>query len=184
MTEYSLDRRQAGRSTLGALAVALVALLAAPATAQTITGEAEATKPYAFTLGDYTVYLLGVDAPEIGQSCTIDGDEWECWAASQRQLQTILFEGEVVCEIVVGPDSDNHVIATCTVGGEDIGERFVRSGLAVTLPRETEAYQDAQTAARQDELGLWQGRFTPPSVWRSVPRRPASGRPAFIPNED
>jgi endonuclease YncB( thermonuclease family) len=160
----------------------LAAVLCAAATAAhavTITGPAQAIKPYAFAVGDYQVFLLGVDSVESKQTCTVTGRLWECWAAAQRQLDTILSEGDVSCDSLVVSDAPRRMIALCTVNGEDIGQRFVASGFGVTIPAETTRYEDAQAEARNAHAGLWQGTFSPPSVWRSLPIRPQSERPDF-----
>jgi endonuclease YncB( thermonuclease family) len=74
------------------------------------------------------------------------------------------------------------MIAVCLINGEDVGERFVRSGFGVTIPAETDRYEAAQAEARASGVGLWQGVFTPPAVWRALPMRPPSLRPRFVPN--
>jgi endonuclease YncB( thermonuclease family) len=161
-----------------ALAAALSAPVAA-AQAATISGSAEVIKPYSFTLGDYEVFLLGVDSVEAKQTCTVNGRIWECWAAAQRQLQTLLSEGEVTCESVVEVSSPKRMIASCTLNGQDVGLQFVQSGFGLALPQETARYGDAQANARVAGIGLWQGTFTTPSVWRELPIRPQSDRPEF-----
>jgi endonuclease YncB( thermonuclease family) len=163
-------------------AIALAGLFFAPATAAkaiTITGPAEAIKPYSFTLDDYEVFLLGVDSVETKQTCTVSGKLWECWAAAQRQLATILSEGDVTCDSKVVAAAPKRMIALCTVNGEDIGQRYVGAGFGVTIPAETTRYEDAQATARDAHAGLWQGTFSPPSIWRSLPIRPQSTRPEF-----
>jgi endonuclease YncB( thermonuclease family) len=145
----------------------------------TITGPAEAVKPYSFTVGEYQVFLLGVDSVESKQTCTVSGRVWECWAAAQRQLETILSEGDVTCDSLVVAEAPKRMIALCTVNGEDIGQRLVASGFGITIPDETKRYEDAQAQARSARAGLWQGTFSPPSVWRSLPIRPQSERPDF-----
>jgi endonuclease YncB( thermonuclease family) len=168
------------------LLAALALLAAAPtlAGALTITGAPEVTKPYSFNLQEYRVFQLGVDSVEIGQSCTIGGQRWECWAAAQRELETIVSEGEVTCDTVTEPDGVGRVIAVCTVNGEDIGERFVRSGFGLAISDETAQYDDAQAEARAAGIGLWQADFDPPDVWRALPMRPNSNRPPFTPAAD
>jgi endonuclease YncB( thermonuclease family) len=160
------------------LALALLASVAA-AQAETISGPAEVTKPYSFTLGDYEVFLLGVDSVEAKQTCTVKGRIWECWAAAQRQLQTILSGGDVTCQSVVEDSSPKRMIALCTLNGQDIGLQMVQSGFGLALPEETSRYRDAQADARIAGIGLWQGTFTTPSVWRNLPIRPKSDRPGF-----
>ncbi len=161
----------------------LLMLAAAPALAHatTITGMAHVTKPYSFQLGDYRVYLLGVNSVELNQTCRIGNEQWECWAAAQRALETIVSEGEVTCETVTEPDSIGRVIATCTLNGEDIGERFISTGFGLAIPAETTQYDDAQAEARAAGIGLWQGDFDPPAVWRMLPMRPNSDRPHYVP---
>lgn len=167
-------------SALGAIVIAgALCASVGVAGAVTVSGPAAATKPYSFTVGDYEVYLLGVDSVESKQTCTVSGKTWECWAAAQRQLDTILSEGEVTCDSFVVADAPKRMIALCTVNGEDVGQRFVAAGFGLTIPAETTRYEEAQAAARSARTGLWQGTFSPPSVWRSLPIRPQSGRPEF-----
>jgi endonuclease YncB( thermonuclease family) len=163
-------------------AVGIVALmLVESAGAVVITGVAEVTRPYAFNLSGYEVYLLGVDSVEIRQVCTIAREPWECGPPAQRQLETILSEGELTCDTVVGPDEAQRVIAECSVSGQDVGRRFIESGFGVAIPGETSRYDEVQAEARAAERGLWQGTFTPPAIWRSRPFAPRSNRPDFVP---
>jgi endonuclease YncB( thermonuclease family) len=162
-------------------AIVLGTALLAPVAAQaaTITGRAEVTKPYSFTLDGYEVFLLGVDSVEAKQTCTVKGRIWECWAAAQRQLQTLLSEGDVTCESVVEASSPKRMIATCTLNGQDIGLQLVESGFGLALTNESSRYTEAQADARVAGIGLWQGTFTTPSAWRNLPIRPQSNRPGF-----
>lgn len=176
-----LLEKPAATAAMIALAMASSVGLSGPASAEPIVGEAVVTKPYAFMIDEFTIYLLGVDSVEVGQTCSVGRDDWDCWAAAQRQLETIVSEGAVTCDPVLGPDEELRVIATCTMYGEDIAERFVSSGFAVTIPVETEAYGELEAAAREAGIGLWQGQFTPPAIWRARPMRPGSDRPRFTP---
>jgi endonuclease YncB( thermonuclease family) len=162
-------------------ALALVAALCAPAaaTAATLSGWANVVKPYSFMLDDTEVFLLGVDSVEAKQTCTVAGRIWECWAAAQRQLETLLSEGAVRCDSVVEASAPRRMIALCTLNGEDVGQRFVASGFGLALPEETTRYRDAQADARVAGIGLWQGTFTAPALWRDLPIRPQSNRPRF-----
>jgi len=163
-----------------ALALFLI-LLSLPAGAQTLEGEAEVIRPYVFNLAGHEVYLRGIDSVEIGQICVVGRLQWECWAAALRELQTILAEGRAVCSIVVGPTEDNRVIAECSVNGEDVGERFLRSGFAIAIPAEMPRYIPVEDDARHAGRGLWQSHFAPPSIWRGLPATPRSNRPPFDP---
>ncbi|MCW5696205.1 MAG: thermonuclease family protein [Bauldia sp.] len=164
------------------LGFALAALVfASGVQALTITGTGEATRSYAFRLDGHEVFVLGVDSVEERQSCTINRQPWDCWAPAIRSLQQILFEGgEVTCETITEPDEDQRVLATCTtVHGDDLGLLMIESGFAVALRRETTRYNDAEQAARDARIGLWQGEFAPPAIWRARPMSPPSERPRF-----
>ena len=163
-----------------ATALAVLAAMVDPALAQTITGNATVVRPYAFSLAGYQVYLLGVDSVEHGQTCAIGARSWDCWAAAFRQLETIVGEGTLSCDLVVGPDAQGRVIAVCAVNGEDVGLRFVESGFGLALPMETTRYDAAQAEARAAARGLWQGGFVAPVIWRSRPFAMQSGRPRFM----
>jgi endonuclease YncB( thermonuclease family) len=164
---------------LGAGLLVLIAL-AAPARAEMIVGTAEVIDSDVLLLDGYRVYLFGIESLESGQVCAIGGENWECYPAAVRKLQTIVTGGEVTCEIMSGPDFLDQVIGRCTLGGEDIAEQFVRAGFALTIPEETTEYDDEMDAARQEGVGLWQGRFFLPSDWRQYERIFAD-RPAYVP---
>lgn len=163
------------------LALVLFAAATLPASALTISGSAQVNGSYSFTLDGYTVFLLGVDSVERGQTCTIDRRDWDCRAAAVRSLETILDEGTVTCETVFGPDDTQSLIATCVVNDEDVGDRYVRAGFGLAIPLETGRYADAQTEAQAARVGLWQSEFARPSVWRALPMRAPSTRPRFRP---
>ena len=79
---------------------------------------------------------------------------------------------------------DDRNWATCTEanaagtgpkdGAKSINEEMVRSGWAVADRRTSNAYLNAQIAADNENVGLWQGTFTAPREWRrwrALPRR-------------
>jgi endonuclease YncB( thermonuclease family) len=173
-----MDRKM--RRTVAALAVILAGLGIIPAHALTLTGTAEVIDADLLLLDGHRVFLLGVESVEEGQLCGIDNQAWECWPAAVRMLQTIAGEGEMTCEVISGPNFLSEVIAICTVGGEDVGARLVRSGFGLPIPEETDAYRDEMEAAQSEHIGLWQGTFYTPAEWRALNNRFAD-RPAFRP---
>lgn len=176
-------QRMAGvKIVLRRLTICLTALMisAPSAFAWTLRGTPEVVESDVLRLEGYRVFLFGVESVEPRQLCYINGTPWECFAAAVRELQTIVSEGEVVCDVLSGPDGLRQVIAACTVNGEDISKRFVRSGFAVTVPDETEAYEEDQAAARDEGIGLWQGTFMAPPAWRQS-NGIFIGRPRYAP---
>lgn len=151
---------------VAALAILLISPIAAEA--QTISGQAEVVESDIIRIGDQRIMLYGIESIEPRQMCEIDRQPWECWAAAVRELQTIVSEGEVSCEQVGNPDPYGRILANCSVNGEDIATRFVRSGFALALKRERPELEAVQAEARKEKVGLWQGRFNTPTEWRAM----------------
>lgn len=164
-----------------ALLGATLSLGATASAALDLSGQAEVIDSDILRIDGYRVFLIGVESVEQGQPCAIDGRVWDCWAAAVRALQTIVAEGETQCQTITEPDVLNQVIARCSVNGEDVGERFIRSGYGLALIAETEAYLDVQAAAADEAIGLWQGLFLPPAEWRRANGFVAADRPSFDP---
>lgn len=162
-------RRASRRSAVAALLIALVGLPAAGAIAQELTGPATVVGSDTIKIGGQRVMLYGLESVEsAGQTCTIDGRTWECWAAAVRQLQTLVEAGPVTCVQIGERDLLGRVLGTCTVGGEDLGGAFVRSGFALAVAKEVPAYEAIEAEARAARIGLWQGQFLRPREWRTM----------------
>ncbi len=129
-------------------------------------GTAEAVEADVISVNGVRILLFGIDTVEPPQTCTIDGQPWECWPAAVRQLQTFLGEGPVTCTAVRPADVFRRVLALCEQGSGSLNERLVRSGFALAVPDEMPAYVEVEAAARAERIGLWQGRFQLPSEWR------------------
>jgi endonuclease YncB( thermonuclease family) len=118
------------------------------------------------------VQLHGIDAPELGQLCDRGGDLWECGRESALYLQKLLsFEGPPVrCSPWEGePDAEagtEIIVGVCEIGSKEVGLTMVSNGYAVALPESFPDYAQAETQARDAELGLWQSDFVPPWTWR------------------
>jgi endonuclease YncB( thermonuclease family) len=74
-------------------------------------------------------------------------------------------------------DRYGRTVATCAVGGADLGEWLVRKGLALDWPEYSNGrYGAAQRDAERAELGMWNGSYVGPWLYRVCSR--AGGRPA------
>jgi endonuclease YncB( thermonuclease family) len=132
---------------------------------QRIAGRAKITDGDSFEIGDTSIRLFGVDAPEGRQPCTRDGKEWACGEEAARRLRSLTNSGDVVC---MRRDTDDYgrVVAQCSRGGVDLAAEMARSGLAVAYRRYSNAYVDEENEARAARRGVWAGEFTPPDQWR------------------
>lgn len=116
-------------------------------------------------LGDRTLRLAKIDAPERGQSCTDQAGRWfDCGAAAAEALSRLVNGRSVVC-LVSGRDRFGRGLGVCTAGGVQLNGGLVSAGWALAYNDDAEMLpleQDARRAAR----GLWAGGFTRPEDWR------------------
>lgn len=180
-------RRQIGYGLL------LLAMLAAwawlewrersPAPQAIETGAARAMDGDSFRMGNRTIRLAGIDAPELRQTCrTAAGGEWPCGREAREALARLIAAGGLQCQ-QRATDRYRRALAHCRTGAGDVAEAMVRAGLALGArdPR-FEEYPAAMAEAREARRGLWQGQHQHPAEWREAhprqPRRAATRRPA------
>jgi len=159
-----LFRRFRGELWLPALLIAIGAaglVLSAPSEA-TLTGRASAVDGDTLRLGGQRVRLIGIDAPELAQSCSdAAGVNWPCGQTAREKMAALLAGGPASCT-PRGRDRYGRILATCTTEGVDVGEAIVGAGLAIS----TGSYLDAEAIARGGRIGIWAGPFTAPAKWR------------------
>jgi endonuclease YncB( thermonuclease family) len=136
-------------------AVLLIALLS-PVTAEaaSISGKARVLDGNNLMIGPQRIRLFGIAAPEVEQSCTLDGKVWACGADVATALHTQIGERVVTCE-ERGIDRDKRVVAICRIGALDLGDWMVRNGWALADRRSSMMYVSAEFAARNNRMGLW-----------------------------
>jgi len=147
--------------------LSLVAVIfATPAGAEPITGPARAVDSTVIEIGGTRIMLFGIDSVMRKQSCTIGGKVWPCWTSAVRDLQTLLDQGPATCEVIGEPDIYGRLLARCTINRQSLNEQLVRRGYAVARSSETTEYVAAETAAREEKVGLWRGEFMMPDKFR------------------
>jgi endonuclease YncB( thermonuclease family) len=121
--------------------------------------------------GDEQIRLLGIDAPELRQTCRdAQGRGWQCGRAARTRLAELVSKGDVVCA-PHGKDRYGRTLAVCSAGNiPDVGEVLVREGYAVNFALSSSGYPAAERDAQSARRGLWQGEFERPQDWRR--RRP------------
>ncbi|GEC16478.1 thermonuclease family protein [Nitrobacter winogradskyi] len=115
--------------------VALALVLARPSHAETITGQASVIDGDTLEIHGHRVRLSGIDAPESDQLCRgEDSLQYRCGVKAANELARFIAGRPVSCK---GLEVDRYkrIVAVCFVGGQDIGEWIVRSGLALDWPR-------------------------------------------------
>ncbi len=112
-------------------------------------------------LGDRTLRLARIDAPERGQGCTdAAGIAFDCGAAAAEALSRLINGRSVVC-IVAGRDRFDHSLGTCRSGGMELNGALVRAGWALAHDDDPEM-TPLEAEARRGARGLWAGGFTRP----------------------
>ena len=128
----------------------------------------------------YTALTFGCGAsmrPKVRSSAGAKiSDPYRCGAQAANDLDTFIARRPVSCN-PINLDRYGRTVATCAVGGADLGEWLVRNGLAVDWPQYSHGRYDAvQREAEQAGRGMWKGSYVEPWLYRVCIR--AGGKPA------
>ncbi len=128
---------------------------------------------------NFKIRLEGIDAPEMKQKCkkeflkisSIIGfifyKDYNCGEVSKEKLKTKIKESEIKC-ISSSKDRYKRHIATCFMGQTNLNQWMVRSGYAIAYRRYTKKYTPDEDFAKENKLGLWNGKFINPEKWRKL----------------
>jgi endonuclease YncB( thermonuclease family) len=158
-------------------AIALIlALLPQPAAASDPEGRARVRDGDSLDVGGVAVRLFGIDAPERGQNCDLDGTPWPCGTWAREVLERAIAGQTLRCSSHER-DRYDRIVATCTAAGADIGRQMVLSGAAAAYTRYSDRYLPEEALARAAGRGIWGGRMVPPSEHRGRPAGEAAPAP-------
>ncbi len=146
--------------------VLLLQLFALPCGAGSVAGFVTVVSGDTIQIDGVTLRLAWIDAPEPRQTCHhADGRAWACGASATRALSDAVWRKSVHCNQVTA-DPNGAAQAICTADGLDLGEELVRQGWAVVREGASPEYEAEQNAARTAQLGIWEGSFELPWLWR------------------
>ena len=123
-------------------------------------------------IGGREIALWGVDAPELGQICTIDEDPYDCGKWARKTLEKILAGHASIRCVERGRRPDGRLMAQCFAPFEkastvDIAAVLVTRGWALDWSEYSDGmYAGDAYLARSVRRGLWGGRFDKPWDWR------------------
>ncbi len=116
-------------------------------------------------IGNNKIRLHGIDAPEINQICTINGADWECGKESKFYLENLIDLNNVICK-VNDIDKYKRYVAICFVNNININKKMVKSGWAIAYRYYSSDYINEEDKAKKNKLGIWEGEFEEPYLFR------------------
>ncbi|MGG7568516.1 thermonuclease family protein [Rhodovulum sp. DZ06] len=166
--------------TRGAATLAAALLLAGPAWAAPLTGDARVVDGDTLRLSlpggaEEKIRVLDIDAPEAGQNCRdAKGRSWRCGEAATAMAARLAALGPMRCE-GEGRDKYGRLLAACAAAdGRDLGGALVGAGLALAYRRFSDRYVPQEIDAFKAGRGMWAGAFDKPWDWRHGRRSAAS----------
>jgi len=159
------------------LAALMFAVMSAALADDDLTGQASIIDGDTLEIHGTRIRLWGVDAPESSQLCRgEDSLQYRCGAQAANDLDAFIARRPVSC-LPISLDRYGRTVATCFVGGVDVGDWLVRNGLAFDWPEYSKRKYDAtQREAEEAGRGIWKGSYVEPWLYRVCIR--AGGSPA------
>lgn len=151
----------AGLSALGLI------LTAVPALAQSITGQAQVIDGDSLVVAGHRIRLIGIDAPELSQTCSTQGTDWTCGERAKRILEELVRDQSVHCRIQ-GFDQYERSLAVCSTDFLSLNEAMLELGWALAYTQFSTDYLEAQSRAKDRVAGIWASTFTPPWEHRTA----------------
>lgn len=138
---------------------AALCLLAGAAWADTLSGVVSVVDGDTIEVHGQRIRIWGVDAPESYQLCRDEiGAQYRCGQQAALALADWIGRRPAACES--RGKSWDRIVATCSVGGEDVGAWLVLHGHAADWRAYSKgAYADEQAEAEAADAGIWRGPF-------------------------
>ena len=119
-------------------------------------------------IGKTEIRLEGIDAPEYHQMCyDSENKAYPCGKEVYLALKKLVGTRPVRCEKVI-IDKYRRQVSVCWLGKVNLNRWMVENGWAVAYTKYTDIYVPYEQQARQQRVGLWQGRFYKPWDWRKI----------------
>jgi endonuclease YncB( thermonuclease family) len=152
-------------SWLAAACLLAVTIVPVQAAEQVAAGRVSVVDGDTLELHGQRIRLAAIDAPEARQSCLLGGKPWPCGRRAAFALADLVGTATVTCRWR-SRDRYRRAVATCAVGGTDLGGWLVEQGWALAFRRYGLDYVSQEDRARDARRGLWAGSFVPPWALR------------------
>ena len=130
-----------------------------------ITGKAKVIDGDTIHIGNNKIRLHGIDAPEQKQTCTIEGNEWNCGLDAMIFLSNLINKKSVSCKI---NDIDRYkrFVAICFIDNININQLMIISGWAIAYRYYSKDFIKDEEIAKKNKLGIWRGDFEETYIYR------------------
>jgi len=112
------------------------------------------------------IRFFGIDAPELKQTCTKNGQKISCGMLAKMTLAKKIGNEIPYCK-KEGVDVYKRVLAECFVNGENLSVFLVRSGYAFAYRKYSKKFIKHEKFARENKLGIWSMQFEYPWNFRN-----------------
>jgi endonuclease YncB( thermonuclease family) len=144
---------------------------------KTISGTAIVTDGDSIKINNKKIRLVGIDAPELKQTCQHAGTEYPCGEMSKEWLNLYVENFQITC-FYSEKDRYKRILGVCYIGNIDsvafkkkiksleLNSMMVKSGNAVAYRKYSDVYVEDEEYAQINKRGIWMGEFEMPWEWR------------------
>ena len=114
------------------------------------------------------IRFLGIDTPELKQTCLKDNEEVRCGMIAKKLLVKKIGNKTPKC---IGEKKDfyKRTLAECFVNGESLSKFLVRRGYAFAYRKYSTKFIKDEDFAKANKLGMWSMTFQDPWDFRKGP---------------
>lgn len=125
-------------------------------------------------MGNKRIRLIGIDAPEYFQECfDAAGKAYNCGKEAKKYLEDLVEKGQAKGQKVKcrAEDVDRYKrsLSECQIGDVRLNLEMVKAGWAVAY--KDERYKMLEKRAKERKIGIWQGKFMRPELYRAIKRK-------------
>tara|TARA_B100000963_G_scaffold357236_1_gene378922 strand:+ start:885 stop:1364 length:480 start_codon:yes stop_codon:yes gene_type:complete len=116
------------------------------------------------------IRLIFIDAPELKQYCENSKEKlYSCGFSAKKNLLKMIDNKNLNCKYF-SKDKYNRILAECFLPEkkDSINYQMVKNGWAIVYRRYSfpNNFDLAENYAKKFKLGIWQGKFITPELWR------------------
>ena len=130
-----------------------------------IKGKAKVIDGDTIHIGNNKIRLHGIDAPEQKQTCSFEGNEWNCGQDATFFLSNLINKKSVSCR-VNNIDQYKRLVAVCFIDNININQIMVIFGWAIAYRYYSKDFIKEEQIAKKNKIGIWRGTFEEPYIYR------------------